>query len=104
MSPAIYGVYYHGKPHIAKNAPWDGGVIWTKDKLGRPWVSVACQGIGASIWYPCKDYQGDKPDDGASISITVPDTLIAVANGRLTETKDNKDSTKTYKWKYSFCQ
>ena len=74
---------YHGKPREAKRAPWDGGWVWSKDKLGRPFVSVACQGLGASSWYPCKDYQGDEPDNGASLTIIVPDSLVAVGNGRL---------------------
>ena len=49
-------VYYHGNPTVAKRPPWDGGWIFTKDAQGRPWMSVACQGLGASVWYPCKDY------------------------------------------------
>ena len=52
-------IYYHGKPIVAKNPPWDGGFIYKKDKNGNPWDAVACQGLGASVWYPCKDYQGD---------------------------------------------
>jgi aminopeptidase N len=76
-------VYYHGKPKEAKKAPWDGGWIWKKDSLGRPWMSVAVQGLGASAWYPCKDHQSDEPDNGASLTVIVPDTLVAVANGRL---------------------
>ncbi|MBS1745108.1 MAG: M1 family metallopeptidase [Bacteroidetes bacterium] len=91
-------IYYHGKPREAVNPPWDGGWIWKKDKLGRPWMSVACEGLGASVWYPCKDYLGDEPDDGASLSIIVPDTLVAVGNGRLASTQKNNDGTKTYKW------
>src|SRR5690606_10280694 len=55
-------VYYHGKPKVARRAPWDGGIIWKKDKAGNPFVSIACQGLGASVWYPCKDYQGDEPE------------------------------------------
>jgi hypothetical protein len=74
-------VYFEGKPKEAKKAPWDGGWVWAKDKLGRPFVSVACQGLGASCWFPCKDYQGDEPDRGASLSIVVPDSLVAVSNG-----------------------
>jgi aminopeptidase N len=76
-------IYYHGKPKEAKKAPWDGGWIWKKDSLGRPWMSVAVQGLGASAWYPCKDHQSDEPDNGASLTVIVPDTLVAVANGRL---------------------
>src|SRR5215469_9891815 len=26
-----FTVYYSGKPTIAKNAPWDGGVVYTRD-------------------------------------------------------------------------
>lgn len=91
-------IYYHGKPHEATNPPWEGGWIFTRDAKGRPWMTVACQGLGASVWYPCKDYQGDEPDNGASLSITVPDTLMAVGNGRLTNTVINNDGTKTYRW------
>jgi aminopeptidase N len=91
-------IYYHGKPREAVKPPWDGGWIWKKDKLGRPWMSVACQGLGASVWYPCKDHQSDEPDNGASLSVIVPDTLVAVGNGRLTSTQKNNDGTTTYKW------
>ncbi len=76
-------IRYHGKPHEAKTPPWDGGWIWKKDRNGNPWISVAVQGFGASAWYPCKDYQGDEPDNGASLTVIVPDTLVAVANGRV---------------------
>ena len=76
-------VYYHGNPTVARRPPWDGGWIFTKDDKGRPWMSVACQGLGASVWYPCKDYQGDEPDLGATVTMKVPDTLVAVSNGKL---------------------
>ncbi len=91
-------IYYHGKPREAIRPPWDGGWIWKKDARGRPWMSVACQGLGASVWYPCKDHQSDEPDNGASLSIILPDTLVAVGNGRLTSTQKNNDSTTTYTW------
>jgi aminopeptidase N len=91
-------IYYHGKPREAIRPPWDGGWIWKKDSLGRPWMSVACQGLGSSVWYPCKDIQSDEPDNGASLSIIIPDTLVAVGNGRLTSTQKNNDGTTTYKW------
>ena len=91
-------VYYHGKPREAVRPPWDGGWIWTKDSLGRPWMSAACQGLGASVWYPCKDHQSDEPDNGASLSIIVPDTLVAVGNGRLLTKQNNNNGTATYVW------
>ena len=91
-------IYYHGLPREAVNPPWDGGWIWTKDSLNNPWMSVACQGLGASVWYPCKDIQSDEPDSGASLSMIVPDTLVGVANGRPQPKINNNDGTVTYKW------
>ena len=67
--------------------PWDGGWIWKKDKNANPWMSVACQGLGASVWYPCKDIQSDEPDYGATLNIIVPDSLVGIGNGRLIEKK-----------------
>jgi aminopeptidase N len=61
-------------------------------------MTVTCQGLGASIWYPCKDHQSDEPDNGASLTMIVPDTLVAIANGRLQSKKMNGDGTATYKW------
>ncbi|HEX4876215.1 MAG TPA: M1 family metallopeptidase [Chitinophagaceae bacterium] len=91
-------VYFRGKPREARRAPWDGGWIWTKDAKGRPWMTVACQGLGASVWYPCKDHQGDEPDQGALIQVKVPDTLVAVANGRLYSKDDQLDGNMLYTW------
>jgi aminopeptidase N len=77
---------YHGKPHEAVHPPWDGGFIWTKDSTGRPWMAVACQGFGASCWWPCKDYQGDEPDSGMQLSFSVPAGMTVVSNGRAIRT------------------
>ena len=93
----MIAVYYHGIPRPALHPPWDGGVIWSKDEKGNPWISVACQGLGASVWYPCKDHQSDEPDS-ASLSMIVPDTLTAIANGRLRNEMNNGDGTATYTW------
>ena len=77
-------IFYHGVPKEAVRPPWDGGWIWKKDSNGQPWMSVACQGLGASVWYPCKDHQSDEPEEGAVLSIQVPKdkNLIAIGNGR----------------------
>ncbi len=90
-------IYYHGKPQIAKRPPWDGGLIWKKDANNNPWVSIACQGLGASVWYPCKDVQIDEPDS-AEMHITIPDSLVCVGNGRLRGKINNGDGTVTYDW------
>jgi len=91
-------IYFHGIPKEAKFPPWDGGWVWSKDSLGNPWMSVACQGLGASVWYPCKDHQSDEPDNGASLTMIVSDGLVGVANGRLKAKENNQDGTLSFKW------
>jgi aminopeptidase N len=92
-----FTVYYSGHPTVAKRAPWDGGVVYTKDSVGNPWVATACQGIGASIWWPNKDHQYDEVDS-ALISISVPDTLQDVSNGRLRKVTPLKNGYTRYDW------
>ncbi len=75
-------VFYSGNPIVAKNAPWDGGFVFKKDEEGNPWIAVAVQGTGASLWYPNKDHQSDEPEE-ALIEIAVPNGLTNVSNGRL---------------------
>ncbi|MBL7703736.1 MAG: M1 family metallopeptidase [Ferruginibacter sp.] len=90
-------VYFHGKPRIAIRPPWDGGLIMKKDKNNNPFVSIACQGLGASVWYPCKDHQADEPDS-AEMHITIPNDLVCVGNGRFRGKISNGDGTDTYNW------
>jgi len=91
-------VYYHGHPQVAKKAPWDGGFIFTKDTLGRPWMSVACEGTGASVWYPCKDDLSDEPDQGATLTITVADSLTAIGNGKLLKKTSPSKGLTSWTW------
>jgi aminopeptidase N len=91
-------IYYSGTPKESFNPPWDSGISWTTDSLGRPWITMGVQGLGASVWLPCKEHQSDEPDHGITIAITVPDTLTAVANGRLQAKTINDNSTATYNW------
>ena len=90
-------VWYSGKPKVAANAPWDGGFSWAKDEKGQPFVATSCQGLGASVWWPCKDHAYDEPDSQA-IAVTVPKELTDVSNGRLRRTTDNGDGTRTFEW------
>ncbi|MCJ8153937.1 M1 family metallopeptidase [Chryseobacterium sp. SSA4.19] len=90
-------IAYSGNPTIAKNAPWDGGWVFAHDEKGNPWMSVADEGIGASIWLPTKDIWSDEPDNGIIMKIVTPKDLVGVGNGRLTDKKTNGDKT-TYTW------
>ena len=92
-----FTVFYEGKPAIAKNAPWDGGFIFSQDKSGKPWVGVAVQGFGASSWWPNKDHQSDEVDS-MLISVSVPQGLMDVSNGRLRSVVKQAEGYTRYNW------
>lgn len=96
-SRAEFTVYYAGQPTEAKHAPWDGGFVFTQDSKGKPWVATACQGVGASIWWPTKDHQADEVDS-MLISVTVPKGLKDVSNGRLRKTTPLKSGATRFDW------
>jgi len=110
--------YYSGKPQIAKEPPWDGGFIWTKDKSrsslsqkeyagsckagqGNPWVMVTTQKTGASLWWPNKDHQTAKPDS-ILLSVTVPKGLEDISNGRLRSKIDLPNGETQWNWFISY--
>ncbi len=79
-------IFYEGVPVVSRNPPWSGGITWGRDDLGEHFIVTTCQGIGASIWWPNKDHGSEEPDRGMQISVTVPENLVAVSNGRLKKT------------------
>ena len=89
-------VHYEGNPKEAIRAPWDGGFSWKKDANGNDFVATSCQGLGASVWWPCKDHMYDEVES-MRISVTVPSHLMDVSNGRLEGIEDH-GATKTYNW------
>jgi len=92
-------IHFEGAPKINNNPPWDDGFTWEKDNNGTDFIATSCQGGGSSIWWPSKDHMYDEPDQGIELSITAPKHLISVANGRLIQTKENTNKTKTFSWK-----
>jgi aminopeptidase N len=90
-------VFYGGKPKIAVRPPWDGGITWSKDNNGKPFIASSCQGLGASVWWPNKDHMYDEVDD-MLIRVNVPKNLTNVSNGRLQSVIDLNDGTRTFNW------
>ena len=99
-SQQMIEMFYHGKPIVAKNAPWDGGFSWKKDKENNQWIAVSCEGIGASLWWPNKDHLSDEPDS-MRVSCTIPKKLTFVGNGVLEKNIVNEDK-RTMTWKMSY--
>ncbi len=91
-------VSFSGTPQEAIHPPWDGGFTWQKDENGVDFIATSCQGIGASLWWPCKDHMYDEPDEGLTLKITVPKHLVAVGNGRL-DSDVKKGKKRTFTWK-----
>ena len=89
--------YYSGHPKVAKNAPWDGGFVFQKDKEGNHFIAVAVQGTGASLWYPNKDHQSDEPEE-VLVEAAVPNGLMNVSNGRFVGKKDLGDGYTRWSW------
>lgn len=90
-------IHYEGNPVEAKRPPWDGGLTWSKDENGNAFIATSCQGLGSSVWWPCKDHMYDEPDSMA-INITAPVGLSDVSNGRLRSIDYLADGRRTYHW------
>ena len=97
LEEGIYTItlHYSGKPKVSKQPPWDGGFVWTTDSTGDPWIGLAVEGEGASLWFPCKDHLSDKAT--FSVTCTVPKPLIYIGNGRQIYYGET-DSTTTATW------
>lgn len=94
-------IKYHGKPVIARKPPWDGGLVWKKDKQKKHWAGVACEGEGASTWFPCKDHTSDEPDS-ARMCFSIPDTTLTVVSNGVFTGSSIKNNLKSFCWKVSY--
>ncbi|HEX8471398.1 MAG TPA: M1 family metallopeptidase [Brevundimonas sp.] len=90
-------IAYSGSPHRAKNAPWDGGFVWSTTPDGQPWIATAVQGEGCDLFWPCIDHPQGEPAR-VDLHITVPSELSAPSNGRFLGKIDNGDGTTTWNW------
>tara|TARA_B100001093_G_scaffold215569_1_gene206877 strand:+ start:1905 stop:3557 length:1653 start_codon:yes stop_codon:yes gene_type:complete len=91
-----FTVFYEGIPQSADNPPWAGGFTWSKDKDGRDWIAVSCEGEGARIWWPNKDHITAE-GDSVRMAYTVPSNMVAVGNGNLKSVVKKANKT-TYEW------
>jgi aminopeptidase N len=92
-------VAYHGQPVTQGRF---GCFSFDKDKQGKPWITTACEGEGASVWWPNKDQWKDEPQDGMELDIAVPHGLMDVSNGRFVASKDLGDGYTEWQWRVHY--
>ncbi|WP_374358842.1 M1 family metallopeptidase [Pseudoduganella danionis] len=88
---------YHGVPHVAKRAPWDGGFTWSKTADGQPWISTTVEGEGCDLFWPCIDHPQGKPEL-IDLHISVPAPLVVAGNG-VAMGMDEAGGWRTYHWR-----
>jgi aminopeptidase N len=79
-----------------------GCFSFDKDKEAKPWITTACEGEGASIWWPNKDQWRDEPQNGMLIEVQVPNGLMDVSNGRFLGSSDLKDGYTSWNWQVHY--
>jgi aminopeptidase N len=92
----IYSIdfYYSGYPVQTGRF---GGLAFRSDPAGRPWINTACEGIGASIWWPDKDQWRDEVQN-MEISVAIPNDLVDVSNGKFIGKTDLGDGYTRWDW------
>jgi aminopeptidase N len=95
-SGQVYSIdfYYSGSPVTTGRF---GGFTFGKDPSGHPWIYTACEGIGASIWWPNKDQWRDEVQN-MEISVAIPNSLVDVSNGKFMGKTDLGDGYTRWDW------
>ncbi|HKV24233.1 MAG TPA: M1 family metallopeptidase [Candidatus Acidoferrum sp.] len=86
--------YYSGNPREQGRF---GGFSFHQDSEGHPWIFTACEGIGASVWWPNKDQWRDEVQS-MRISIEIPNGLVDVSNGKFIGKTDLGDGYTRWNW------
>jgi aminopeptidase N len=89
---------YGGTPHVAVNAPWDDGVVWSKTPDGRTWFATTAQGYGCDLFWPCLDFPTGEPGV-VTLHVTVPAGLKAPSNGVLLGVDTLPDGRTRWNWR-----
>jgi aminopeptidase N len=92
----VYSVdfYYSGNPLETGRF---GGITFKKDSSGHTWINTACEGTGASLWWPDKDQWRDEVKN-MQISVAIPNDLVDVSNGKFMGKTDLGDGYTRWDW------
>ena len=90
-------VVYHGTPLEPDLVNLRGGIFWMWNKAKKLWIESVTQGVGANVYWPCKDHLSDRPDS-MRIAVTIPTGLTDVSNGRLLERTEFPGGQTRFVW------
>ena len=90
-------VVYDGKPLEPDMSALRGGIFWVWNRNHELWIESVTQGVGANVFWPCKDHLSDRPDS-MRMSITIPSGLTEISNGRLLQKTDLPGGQTRWVW------
>ncbi len=95
-SGRVYAIdfYYSGYPVPIGRF---GSFVFDKDSAGHPWIYTACEEVGASMWWPNKD-QWHEEVENMEISVSIPNNLVDVSNGKFMGKTDLGDGYTRWDW------
>jgi len=92
----IYSIDFYYSGHPPETGRF-GGITFKKDSSGHDWVNTACEGVGASVWWPNKDQWPDEVEN-MDISVTIPSNLVDVSNGKFVGKTDVGNGYTRWDW------
>src|SRR5262249_45597241 len=92
----VYSIDFYYSGHPPETGRF-GGITFKKDTSGHDWINTACEGIGASVWWPNKDQWRDEVEN-MDISVAIPNGLVDVSNGKLVGKTDLGDGYTRWDW------
>ena len=92
----VYSIDFHYSGNPAETGRF-GGITFKKDPAGRDWVNTSCQDVGASVWWPNKDQWRDEVEE-MRISVSAPNGLTDVSNGKFVGKTDLGDGYTRWDW------
>jgi aminopeptidase N len=93
---SVYSIDFYYSGHPVETGRF-GAITFRKDPAGHPWINTACEETGASVWWPNKDQWRDEVES-MEISVSIPNDLVDVSNGKFMGKTDLGDGYTRWDW------
>ena len=100
LAGEVYSIDFYYSGHPVETGRF-GGMTFKKDPAGHVWINTACEGIGASMWWPNKDQWRDEVES-MDLSIAIPTGLVDVSNGKFIGKTDLGDGYTRWDWRVQY--